>query len=74
MWPASVCLALCHTAAAPIRLQSGGVGLVVMGEGDRSRPLLIHRISKDNAYQRQGGARLLACRLYACSVSDMLLP
>lgn len=31
------------------------MGLVVMGEGDHARPLLIHRISKGNAYQRQGG-------------------
>ncbi|KAL4418834.1 hypothetical protein ABPG77_004074 [Micractinium sp. CCAP 211/92] len=30
------------------------VGLVVMGESDHTRPLLVHRISKDNAYQRQG--------------------
>lgn len=47
-------------AAAPCalpRLQhSSSVGLVVMGESDHSRPLLIHRISKDNSYQRQGGA------------------
>lgn len=33
---------------------SANVGLVVMGENDHTRPLLIHRISKDNTYQRQG--------------------
>lgn len=28
-----------------------------MGEGEAARPLLIHRISRDNSYQRQGGER-----------------
>lgn len=50
--------------------QGSSVGLVVMGEGDAPRPLLIHRISRDNAYQRQGGACLaeLCCAL-ACAPS-----
>ncbi|KAL4852743.1 Serine/threonine-protein phosphatase 4 regulatory subunit 3 [Chlorella vulgaris] len=30
------------------------VGLVVMGEGESPRPLLIHRITRDTTYQRQG--------------------
>lgn len=59
-WPAR----LMSVASRP---QGGGVGLVVMGESHLSRPLLIHRISKGNAYQRQGGECLLAdfaCKLH----------
>lgn len=59
-WPAR----LTSVASRP---QGGGVGLVVMGESHLSRPLLIHRISKGNAYQRQGGECLLAdfaCKLH----------
>lgn len=41
-------------------VESGGVGLVVMGEGDHARPLLIHRISKGNAYQRQGDDTIIS--------------
>ncbi|PSC74221.1 Serine threonine-phosphatase 4 regulatory subunit 3 isoform B [Micractinium conductrix] len=33
---------------------SGSVGLVVMGEGANMSPLLLHRISRENTYQRQG--------------------
>lgn len=45
-----------HQAHAAVALQgNSSVGLVVMGEGEGARPLLIHRISKENQYQRQGG-------------------
>ena len=37
--------------------QSNSVGLVVISEEDTHRTLLIHRISLDDIYQRQGGAR-----------------
>ncbi len=37
------------------------VGLVVMGESGHTRPLLVHRISKENAYQRQGGEHAQGC-------------
>ena len=57
----------CHSAPLPAfatlppyaMQHTSSVGLVVMGEGDQPRPLLIHRISPDNAYQRQGGERCL---------------
>lgn len=41
---------------------SSDVGLVVVGEGDGKRPLLVHRISPNNSYQRQGG-KSGRCRL-----------
>ena len=37
--------------------QSGSLGLVVISESD-SRTLLLHRICREDIYQRQGGARL----------------
>jgi hypothetical protein len=39
--------------------QSGAVGLVIIAENDR-RTLLIHRISFEDIYQRQGGEALSA--------------
>ena len=36
--------------------QSNSVGLVVMAE-NVTRPILIHRIQRNNAYQRSGGER-----------------
>ena len=39
--------------------KSDSVGLVVIGEENTST-LLIHRITRDTAYQRQGGASLAA--------------
>jgi len=42
---------LCYTMLQ----NSASVGLVVMGENELSRPLLIHRISREITYQRQGG-------------------
>ncbi|EFN53416.1 hypothetical protein CHLNCDRAFT_58505 [Chlorella variabilis] len=44
------------TGHVSVELMEGNssVGLVVMGEGEGARPLLIHRISKENQYQRQG--------------------
>lgn len=50
-------LARAAPAAPPVPALQGNssVGLVVMGEGEGARPLLIHRISKENQYQRQGG-------------------
>ena len=38
--------------------QSGSLGLIVISESD-SRTLLIHRICREDIYQRQGGATLL---------------
>lgn len=41
------------------------MGLVVISEEDTHRTLLIHRISLEDIYQRQGGARLPCARLCA---------
>ncbi|KAL4459208.1 hypothetical protein ABPG75_014073 [Micractinium tetrahymenae] len=43
-----------HVTVEIMDQSSTQVGLVVLGESDHTRPLLVHRISKDNAYQRQG--------------------
>ena len=41
-------------AALPPAQHSNAMGLVVLSEDDEPRTLLIHRISKDDIYQRQG--------------------
>ncbi len=57
---------LCSQTARPYGLplelqQSGSLGLVVISESD-SRTLLIHRICREDIYQRQGGAPRLSRR------------
>lgn len=66
--------------------QSGAVGLVIIAEED-TRTLLIHRISFEDIYQRQGGAqalrnagasprnsRLLTCSCCPWSIVFVLCP
>lgn len=54
-----------HAVNVPCRLflqQSDSVGLVVISEED-TRTLLIHRISREDIYQRQGGASMSDSRI-----------
>lgn len=57
----AACWAACPGLLVHLPQSSTQVGLVVLGESDHTRPLLVHRISKENAYQRQGGERGRGC-------------